>query len=128
MGGYAAARLNETAEHDIYPDPPDLMIFHVFGGFSGTGDYERIISETRHRTTAEIAIVTDHLHRDTFLSSRAPTEAHRDVVSYDRIPKICRRYQCELIEIRRPWRAHRPPFFGGAEAKIDKRPVEASRD
>ena len=58
IGGHAAQRLVKTAEADLYPFYPDLLIFHVYGSHN---KYEDIIKRTRERTTAEILIQTDHV-------------------------------------------------------------------
>ena len=35
IGGYSAPVLIRTAEFDLYPFYPDLLIFHVYGGVEG---------------------------------------------------------------------------------------------
>lgn len=58
IGGFASQRLINTAEHDIYPFYPDLMVFHVYGAHD---TYEDLIRLTRTRTTAEVLITNDHI-------------------------------------------------------------------
>lgn len=58
LGGFASQLLKQTAHADLYPFYPDLLIFHVYGS---SEDYEEIIRETRHQTTSEILLQTDHL-------------------------------------------------------------------
>ena len=58
LGGFASQMLVKTAETDLYPFQPDLLIFHVYGAHN---TYEDIIRRTRERTTAEILMQTDHV-------------------------------------------------------------------
>lgn len=58
IGGFASQRLINTAEHDLYPFYPDLLVFHVYGAHD---TYENIIRYTRARTTCEILICNDHI-------------------------------------------------------------------
>lgn len=57
IGGHSSQLLVRTAEADLYPFYPDLMIFYVYGSHF---DYESIIARTRQRTTADILIQTEH--------------------------------------------------------------------
>lgn len=60
IGGYEAPALINTAEFDLYPFYPDLVIFHVWGGVK-SGHQEKIIRSIRERTTAEILLWTSNL-------------------------------------------------------------------
>ncbi|MEA3402826.1 MAG: SGNH/GDSL hydrolase family protein [Armatimonadota bacterium] len=60
IGGYSAPTLIKTAEYDLYPSYPDLLIFHVWGGVE-SGEQEEIIRRTRQRTTAEVLLWTSNL-------------------------------------------------------------------
>src|SRR6187431_303683 len=55
LSGYASQLLVRTAETDLYPFQPDLVIFHVYGAHD---KYEDIFRRTRERTCAEILIQT----------------------------------------------------------------------
>ncbi len=57
IGGVTAEYLEGTAEADLYPFNPDLLIFHAYGD---TNAYVRLIREVRARTTAEVVLVNDH--------------------------------------------------------------------
>jgi hypothetical protein len=61
IGGHASQLLVKTAEADLYPFQPDLLIFHVYGSHL---EYENIIRRVRERTCADILLQTDHLTRD----------------------------------------------------------------
>ena len=58
IGGFQSPALRRTAEHDLYPFYPDLLIFHVYGDLA---NYEAIIRKVRETTTAEIVLWTDHV-------------------------------------------------------------------
>jgi len=58
IGGHSSQLLWRTAEADLYPFQPDLLIFHVYGSHL---DYEKIIRNVLERTTAEVLIQTDHI-------------------------------------------------------------------
>lgn len=103
IGGFSANFLRRTLELDLIPFYPDLVIFHDYGGDI---DYEWIIREIRSRTTAEIAIQTDHL---TWWPDKEENPAQRkaklwhDKHSFEWLPEIAAKYKCELMEIRKPW-------------------------
>lgn len=60
IGGYGGPILINTAEFDLYPFYPDLLIFHVWAGVE-SGEQERIIRRVRERTTAEVLLWTSNL-------------------------------------------------------------------
>ena len=64
--------LVKTAETDLYPFQPDLLIFHVYGAHN---TYEDNIRRTRERTTAEILIQTDHVNVTTPADFTEETDA-----------------------------------------------------
>lgn len=105
IGGFDTSLLVRTAEHDLYSFYPDLLIFHAYGG---DGDYEKIIADTRRRTAADIALVSDHVDwLPTDTDDAAPEAIKRykwhNQHSTDWLPALSQKYGCELIEIRRPW-------------------------
>jgi hypothetical protein len=108
IGGFASPLLMKTAEHDIYPYYPDLIIFHVYGG---EPEYEAIIANIRTRTTAEIAIQSDHIN---WLPTGKETDDKNLLAAYEWhenhstkwLPEIAEKYGCEMIEIRQGWRRY----------------------
>ena len=111
IGGYDAVALINTAEADLYPYYPYLLIFHVYGGMAG--HLERIIARTRQRTAAEILIRTPHF--------RWPLDLPRDASQDD--PKVqslyqadekqsalirdlAKKYGCEVCEVREQLRKY----------------------
>jgi hypothetical protein len=65
IGGHASQLLVKTAEADLYPFQPDLLIFHVYGSHI---EYENLIRRVRERTCADILLQTDHLTSDASLT------------------------------------------------------------
>lgn len=64
IGGHSSQLLVKTAEADLYPFQPDLLIFHVYGSHI---EYENIIRRVRERTCADILLQTDHVTADSSL-------------------------------------------------------------
>lgn len=109
LGGYSAQRLIKTAETDLYPFQPDLLIFHVYGSHS---DYEAIIRRTRERTTAEILIQTDHINakadwRNEPTDPAVLTNKQWDsFMNYRHLPEVISRYGCGYVDQRNLWKKH----------------------
>lgn len=98
IGGFTSPALIRTAEHDLYPWYPDLLIFHVYGPVD---KYEEIIRNVRARTTAEIVLWTSHLSANQTLDT--DPDADPRIVA---IRDIAKRYDCMLIDVRKKWIAH----------------------
>lgn len=95
IGGFSSERLVLTAENDIVPVYPDLIVFHDYGNEE---DYEKIIRIIRSKTTADVAIQTDHL-------------AEQDQVWHDKhsnswIPSLCEKYGLGLLDVRKYWKRY----------------------
>jgi hypothetical protein len=109
LGGFASQRLVKTAETDLYPFQPDLLIFHVYGAHN---TYEDIIRRTRERTTAEILIQTDHVNAkaDWRREETDPAEVTiRDwdsFMNYKHLPAVIRRYGCGYVDQRNLWKRY----------------------
>ncbi|MDR3689755.1 MAG: SGNH/GDSL hydrolase family protein [Fimbriimonas sp.] len=58
IGGHSSQLLWRTAEADLYPFQPDLLIFHVYGSHL---DYEKIVRNVLERTTSDVLIQSDHI-------------------------------------------------------------------
>ncbi len=95
IGGFTSPALIRTAEHDLYPWYPDILVFHVYGP---TDKYEEIIRNTRARTTAEIVIWTSHLSAKETLDKK-PDEDKRIL----ELRAIAKKYDCTLIDARKKW-------------------------
>lgn len=98
IGGFTSPALIRTAEHDLYPWYPDLLVFHVYGPVD---KYEEIIRNVRARTTAEIVLWTSHLSAKETLDTNP--DANERIVA---IREIAKRHDCMLIDVRKKWIAH----------------------
>lgn len=112
IGGFSAPALIHTAESDLYPFYPDLLIFHVYGGHR-TGELEELIARVRRRTTAEIVIRTPHYRwpKDLARNGSPDTLAARALADEDeqqsaKIRQIAVRYGCELADVRCQWKEY----------------------
>ena len=114
LAGFASQMLVKTAETDLYPFQPDLLIFHVYGAHN---TYEDIIRRIRERTTAEILMQNDHVTKpadfteETDPAKLPPAGKHWDAfMNHNWLPSIAKKYGCELCDQRALWKAYRPPL------------------
>ncbi len=112
IGGHCSQLLVKTAEADLYPFYPDLLIFYVYGSHI---EYENIIRRVRERTTAEIAMQTDHVTTDAAITEETdPAKTAGDptkpnlvwdlFMNYHFLPDTAKKYGAELIDQRTAWR------------------------
>jgi hypothetical protein len=92
IGGFEGSRLVRTAVHDLYPYYPDLLIFHVYQG-QQSGEVERIISNVRRYTTADILLIDDHKTKDIEV-----LDSSRDFWR-----QLAQKYNCELVDLSVTW-------------------------
>ncbi|MEW6356001.1 MAG: SGNH/GDSL hydrolase family protein [Planctomycetota bacterium] len=103
IGGHTAPALVRCAVHDLYPFYPDLVVFHVYGGET-TGELERIFSNIRRYTTAEIMTFTHHTAWPREGGEEAVTKRTKsDDLSSDMTRYLAQKYDCELVEVRKEW-------------------------
>ena len=98
IGGFTSPALIRTAEHDLYPWYPDLLVFHVYGPVD---KYAEIIRNVRARTTAEIVLLTSHLSAKETLDTNP--DVNERIVA---IRQIAKRHDCMLIDVRKRWIAY----------------------
>ena len=110
LADFASQMLVKTAETDLYPFQPDLLIFHVYGAHD---KYEDIIRRTCERTTAEILMQNDHVAKpadfteETDPAKLPPAGKHWDAfVNHNWLPSIAKQYGCELCDQRALWKAY----------------------
>ncbi len=110
LGGFASQMLVRTAETDLYPFQPDLLIFHVYGAHD---KYEDIIRRTRERTCAEILIQTDHVTKPADLTeeidpAKVPIQSGKwdSFFNYNFLPSIAQKYGAELCDQRSIWKRY----------------------
>ncbi len=110
LGGFASQMLVKTAETDLYPFQPDLLIFHVYGAHD---KYEDIIRRTRERTTAEVLMQNDHVTKpadfteETDAAKLPPAGKHWDAfMNHNWLPSLAKKYGAELCDQRALWKAY----------------------
>ena len=110
LGGYASQLLVRTAETDLYPFQPDLLIFHVYGSHD---KYEDIIRRTRERTCAEILMQTDHVTKPADLteetdSAKVPIQSGKwdAFMNHNWLPSLAKKYGAELCDQRAIWKRY----------------------
>jgi len=104
IGGFASQLLVRTADHDLYPYYPDLLIFHVYGDHRR---YEDIIRNTRQRTTAEILIWTDHLAAAEKANEAGEyVDAGWTAFMAKWLLENARKYDCGTVDIRPEWKQY----------------------
>jgi hypothetical protein len=108
IGGHSSQRLVRTAEADLYPFQPDLLIFHVYGSHT---DYETILRRTRERTTADILQMNDHLSANDTLDE--PTDPAQLTpkqwnpwMNAAFLPSMAAKYRTEYADVRTVWKNH----------------------
>ncbi len=108
LAGYASQMLVHTAETDLYPFMPDLLIFHVYGAHN---TYEDIIRRTRERTSAEILIQTDHVTKpadfteETDAKKLKPNGKIWDAfMNHKHLPEVAKKYQAAICDQRAMWK------------------------
>jgi hypothetical protein len=108
IGGFSSQLLVKTAETDLYPFYPDLVIFHVYGSHI---EYENIIRRLRERTTAEILMQTDHVTRDDELTeetdpARLTPKNWSPWMNHAFLPATAKKYGAELVNQHELWKQY----------------------
>lgn len=110
IGGHSSQLLCKTAEADVPPFRPDLVIFHVYGAHDR---YEDVLHLIRSRTTAEILQQNDHVTRpDAFTEETDPAKlppagGHWDAfMNHNWLPTLSRRYATTLCDQRSVWKQY----------------------
>lgn len=94
IGGFASQLLCKTVEMDVSSFYPDLVLLHIYGSDKM---YDSVLHTIRSRTTAEVAIQTDHY---------AGYNKWSDTMSYNILPALAQKYKCDIINIRDPWKKY----------------------
>ena len=110
LAGFSSQLLVKTAESDLYPFYPDLLIFHVYGAHNS---YEDIIRRVRERTTAEVLMQTDHVTKkqdfaeETDPAKLPPRGEHWDAfMNHNWLPSVAKKYGAELCDQRALWKQY----------------------
>ena len=106
IGGYGGHILIDTAEFDLYPFYPDLLIFHVWSGVE-SGDQEELIRRVGERTTSEVLLWTSNLRwpRDVPPDGNPQSDAVQRVDSQDQAIsdlyfRLGEELECEVADVR----------------------------
>jgi hypothetical protein len=115
IAAFSSELLEKTAEADLYPFYPDLVIFHNYGS---PACFENIIRRTRERTTADILIATDHvapslgdkMDEETDPGRLLPPKPGEECYGPWRnrvfLPGVARKYRAELADVRTVWKQY----------------------
>ena len=111
LGGFASQMLVKTAETDLYPFYPDLLIFQVYGSHD---KYDDIIRRVRERTTAEILQQNDHVTKPAAFDEETdpaklwPPDGKRwdAFMNHNWLPAVSKRYGTELCDQRGVWKRY----------------------
>jgi hypothetical protein len=60
IGGYQAPLLKQTAYFDLYPEYPDLLIFHAYGGIE-SGELEELFIDIKSNLASEVVVFDHHI-------------------------------------------------------------------
>ncbi len=103
LGGYSSKYLIKTVERDVIASQPDLVIFKVQGDHIL---YEKIIHTIRQRTAAEVMLLSSHwTARDQNPDGSFKMggwAAFCDAF----YPLVAKKYDCELVDVRWPWKTY----------------------
>jgi hypothetical protein len=108
IGGFSTQLLVRTAETDVYPFYPDLVILHAYGSHL---DYETLVRNIRTRTTADILLQNDHLSaHDSIDEPTDPAvltpQEWTPWMNAVFLPSLARKYDLTLIDQREIWKRY----------------------
>ncbi len=101
IGGFTIPSLIKTANHDVYHENPDLIIFHAYSGIKD-GLYDSLIQTIRRRLSSDILLFDHHYVWDTSdykLQSKNTLDGLESIA----IKEIANKYNCAYINVRKQW-------------------------
>jgi hypothetical protein len=108
INGHSVDRLLSTAEADVYPFQPDLIIFHAYGSDS---DHELFQQRLRERTCADVMWQNDHIavwdgepRPPVSPPTLPPNDPYWHSLVY--VPHGAERYGACFVDVRTPWEAY----------------------
>ena len=101
IGGYQAPVLRKTAHFDLYPEYPDLLIFHVYGG-TKTGDLEEILCSIKSRLTSDVLIFDHHYSYEEDSIKQISRNIYQDKESQV-LRDLTNKYGFGVIPVRKYW-------------------------
>ena len=104
IGGFTIPKLIKTAEHDLYQENPDLIIFHAYGGIK-EGLYDELIKNIRRHMASDVLLLDHHyVWNKPSTTLQSINEAHdRDSKA---IQEIAKKYDCGIVKVREQWKRY----------------------
>ncbi|WP_179021461.1 SGNH/GDSL hydrolase family protein [Winogradskyella forsetii] len=104
IGGFTIPKLIKTAEHDLYHENPDLIIFHAYGGIK-EGLYDELVKNIRQNMASDVLLLDHHyVWNKPSTTLQSINEAHdRDSKA---IQEIADRYDCGIVQVRDQWKQY----------------------
>ncbi len=115
IGGFGFDALLRTAEYDVYSFYPDLVILQAYGASmpGEDGPLERLITNIRKRTAAEIILCSHHVSHWRMDHGETPQYLKDDAKYQDDMDKeskaieaLAEKYDCEFIDVRNEWKRY----------------------
>jgi len=104
IGGFTLPSIIKTAEHDLYTENPDLIIFHGYDGIKD-GLFDSLVYNVRSKLNSDILLFDHHYVWDKPESRLEMINKSHDFDS-DAIKKIAKKYNCEFVNVREQWKNH----------------------
>lgn len=101
IGGFSVPKLIKTAEHDLYHENPDLIIFHAYGGIND-GLYDSLVKTIRRKMASDILLLDHHYvwNKPNARLDSINEAHHRDSKA---IKNIAKKYDCGFVNVRAQW-------------------------
>ena len=96
LGGWGVSLLEKTIQYDVLRERPDLVCFHAYQG--SLRQWERVLSNIRRETTAEIMIRSAHVSRH-----QGDDPANVENGETMTMSALAQEFGCELVECRQEW-------------------------
>lgn len=126
IGGYPSSFLLKTAEADVYPFQPDLIVFHAYDD-GAWANYAELLRRFRARTCADIVVVGNHLagydalDEDTLMNGVPPSHwPGMAAADHLYIPRAARESGACRADVRTPWKEYlRQNALDPQELRVD---------
>jgi hypothetical protein len=104
IGGFTLSNLINTAEHDVYQENPDLIVFHAYGGIKD-GLYDELIKDIRQSMTADVLLLDHHY---VWNKPESKLESINKSHEFDSkaIKNIAKKYDCGFVDVRDQWKEY----------------------
>nr|WP_321221296.1 SGNH/GDSL hydrolase family protein [uncultured Psychroserpens sp.] len=102
IGGFTVPDLIKTAEHDVYHENPDLIIFHAYEGIED-GLLDELIKRIRSKMPSDILLLDHHYVWNTNVNNLKTINTAHDLDS-ESIKSIAKKYDCGFVKVRKEWK------------------------